>query len=271
VGSEQRRGPYLAIAGWTVALEVEDEALRASLSRAFKRFQTDLPPMARVEVTPPAMPRAAPAVRALPEARRGPEGELCLEGEDYAARISEDGRRAWVTGAGSFPVETTLKLLLALELARRGGLLVHGVGVEHLGHAALWVGPSGAGKSTLASLWRAEEGTVLADELVAVWPGEGGWWAAGTPWNVGLPREAVLRVVGVLGWEARSRWEPASAGEVARVLLLNALLTEASAAGRSFLLGAASRLLASVRTARLVFAPDASVVEVLRKGLSATG
>jgi hypothetical protein len=254
-----------------VALDVEDEALRALLTRVFTRFQAEVPPVARVEVVAPAVPRAAPTVRTLPEARRGPEGQLHLEGEDYAVRISADGLRAWVTGVGSFPVETTLKLLLALELARRGGLLVHGVGVEHLGQAALWVGPSGAGKSTLASLWRASEGAVLADELVAVWPEDGSWRAAGTPWNTGLPREAALRVVGVLGWEARSRWEPASAGEVARVLLLNALLPEASTEGRSFLLGAASRLLASVRTARLVFAPDASVVEVLQQGLGATG
>ena len=266
VGSGRHRGPHLAIAGWTVALDVEDEELRALLTRVFSRFQTEVPPMARIEVTAPAAPRAAPAVRTLPEARRGPEGHLHLEGEDYSARISADGLQAWVTGAGTFPVETALKLLLALELARRGGLLVHGVSVEHQGQAALWVGPSGAGKSTLASLWRAAEGVVLADELVAVWPGEGGWRAAGTPWNTGLPREAALRVVGVLGWDTRSRWEPATAGEVARVLLLNALLPEASTAGRGFLLGAASRLLDSVRTARLVFAPDASVVEVLRQG-----
>jgi hypothetical protein len=57
------------------------------------------------------------------------------------------------------------------------------------------------------------------------------------------------------------------AGEVARVLLLNALLPESSATGRRHLLGAASRLLASVGTTRLVFARDASAADVVRAGL----
>jgi hypothetical protein len=183
--------------------------------------------------------------------------------------VSEDGRRARVTGSGSFPVETVLKVMLAGELARRGGLLVHGVAVEHLGRAALLVGHSGAGKSTLGALWTASGGTVLADELVAVWPHGEGWRAAGTPWNTGVPREASLRAVGTLAWDVGSRWEPVPAGEVARVLLLNALLPESSARGRGHLMAASGRLLSSVETARLVFARDASAAEVLRARLEA--
>jgi hypothetical protein len=71
----------------------------------------------------------------------------------------------------------------------------------------------------------------------------------------------------VLGWDASSRWEPLGAGEVARVLLLNALLPESSPAGRRQLLGAASRLLSSVETARLVFSRDGSAADVVRAGL----
>jgi hypothetical protein len=192
-----------------------------------------------------------------------------VEGEDYVADISPEGQSATVTGEGRFPVDTVLKVMLAGELARRGGLLVHGVALEHQGRAALFTGQSGAGKSTLGVLWARAGGTVLTDELVAVWPEAGGWRAAGTPWNVGGPREASLRVVGTLGWDSASRWEPLGAGEVARVLLLNALLPEASAAGRRHLLGAASRLLGGVETARLVFARDATAAEVVRTKLDA--
>jgi hypothetical protein len=265
--SEPHRGPCLSIAGWTVALDVEDESLRSLLSRAFMAFQTAAPPMARVDVLHPTEVRPPPAVRRLPLVHKEPEGSWRLEGEDYVAHVSQEGRRASVTGMGMFPVETTLKVMLAAELARRGGLLVHGVGVEHLGQSSLWVGPSGAGKSTLASLWSSAGGALLSDELVAVWPAAEGWRAAGTPWNIGRPREASLRAVGTLAWDASSRWEAQPAGEVARILLLNALLPEDSAAGRGFLLAAASRLLASVRTARLVFARDASAAEVLRREL----
>jgi hypothetical protein len=252
-----------------VALDVADAALRGSLERTFAPFRTEAAPVARVDVVPPATPQPAPAVRQLPEPRPGPGGEVLLEDVDYSARVSSEARRATVTGSGSFPVETVLKVMLAAELARRGGLLVHGVAVEHLGRAALWVAPSGAGKSTLGALWTASGGAVLADELVAVWPEGDGWRAAGTPWNTGRPREAVLRAVGTLGWGEGSRWEARTAGEVARVLLLNALLPEASVEGRGRLMASASRLLASVDTARLVFARDGSAAEVLRAALEA--
>lgn len=262
------RGPCLSIAGWRVALDVEDESLRSLLQRTFAAFQTGAPPAARVDVRCPPEHRPPPAVRSLPQVHRGPEGGWHLEGEDYVARVAREGSQASVIGAGMFPVETTLKVMLAAELARRGGLLVHGVGLEHLGRAALWVGPSGAGKSTLASLWRAEGGALLSDELVAAWPAEEGWRAAGTPWNTGGPREASLQAVGTLAWGARSRWEVWPAGEVARVLLLNALLPEDTPMGRSFLLAAASRMLGAVRTARLVFSRDSTAAEVLRGGLA---
>ena len=257
----------LSVAGWTVSLEVEDVALEEMLLRAFSAFRSSEPPQAHVRVVRPAVSRPPSTVRSLPEPRPVPGGGLRVEGEDYVAELAPEGRSATVTGEGGFPVETVLKVMLAGALARRGGLLVHGVAVEHLGRAALWTGHSGAGKSTLAGLWARAGGSVLTDELVAVWPEPGGWRAAGTPWNVGGPREASLRAVGLLGWDVSSRWEPLGAGEVARVLLLNALLPESSAAGRRHLLGASSRLLAGVETARLVFARDASASDVVRAAL----
>ena len=269
VGPDAPRGTCFDIAGWTVSLEVADAALQATFERAFAAFRSEAPPVARVEVVPSEVIRPAPAVRELAEARPAPEGGVLLEDVDYSARVSADGRRATVMGSGSFPVETVLKVMLAGELARRGGLLVHGVALEHLGRAALFVGHSGAGKSTLGSLWASSGGVVLADELVAVWPDGEGWRAAGTPWNTGVPREAALRAVGTLAWDVGSRWEARPAGEVARVLLLNALLPVSSVEGRSQLMAAASRLLSSVDTARLVFARDASAAGVLRAELEA--
>jgi hypothetical protein len=260
-------GVTLSVAGWTVSVSAEEPVLEGGLAQAYSAFRVSAPARARVRVLRPRQSRPLPAVRSLPEPRPVPGGGLRLEGEDYEADIASEGRSATVTGEGRFPVDTVLKVMLAGELARRGGLLVHGVAVEHLGRAALWTGQSGAGKSTLGALWTRAGGTVLADELVAVWPEAGGWRAAGTPWNVGLPREASLRAVGTLGWDASSRWESQGAGELARVLLLNALLPESSATGRRHLLSAASRLLAGVETARLVFARDASASDVLRAGL----
>lgn len=257
----------LGLASWRVALECEDRALEQGLARAFAAFVDGGPAHSHVRVVNPVEARLPPALRSLPEPRPVEGGGLRVEAEDFSAEIGAGGQQATVAGRGRFAVETTLKIMLAGWLARRGGLLVHGVGVEHGGRAALWVGPSGAGKSTLGSLWARQGGTVLADELVAVWPEAEGWRVAGTPWNVGAPVEAALRAVGTLAWEAAASWQPASASAVARVLLLNALLPESSPAGRSYLLEAASRLLGAVRGARLAFAREPSVGQVLRAEL----
>ncbi|MCP3142187.1 hypothetical protein [Pyxidicoccus xibeiensis] len=297
-GTPVATGLCVRIAGWTVAVETTDAGLRDSLRRMFSRFMVSVAPgseaVARLEVIAPQVPRPAPDVRELPRVQRAPEGGLRLEGEDYSATLSAEGLRATVVGQGRFPVETVLKVMLATELARRGGLLVHGVALAHQGHAALFVGHSGAGKSTLGGLWAGAGETLLSDELVAVWPegtsGPGAsaasrnpatassavsttrgftWRAAGTPWNVGLPVEASLVAVGTLAWDTGSRWESQSAGEVGRMLLLNALLPEASATGRGGLLAAAGRMLSEVPPVRLVFARDASAAQVVRDALEA--
>ncbi|AKQ66290.1 putative ATP-binding membrane transport protein [Myxococcus hansupus] len=243
-----------------------------ALGRLFSRFVVSRDvageEVARLRAVPPAELRPEPSTRTLPRTSRLEGGGVGLAGEDYEATLSADGRQAHVVGRGRFPIETVLKVMLARALARRGGLLVHGVAVAHQGRAALFTGHSGAGKSTLGALWGQAGGQVLADELVAVWPEAGGGWrAAGTPWNVGQPVEARLTAVGTLAWDAASRWEVQPAGEVGRMLLLNALLPEATPAGRGGLLAAAGRLLSEVAPVRLVFARDASVATAIQGAL----
>ncbi|MGE6759701.1 hypothetical protein ACQKGO_16925 [Corallococcus interemptor] len=263
----------ITLAGWTVALDVEDAALAGPLQRVFGAFRAPdavASGEARLVMRNPPSPVSPPTVQELPRLEPGDAGTLRVEGAGYSAVLSPDRRRADVVGSGRYPVENVIKIMLASALAKRGGLLVHGVGLAHEGRAALFVGHSGAGKSTLGGLWRDAGGTVLADELVAVWPGEDGTWrAAGTPWNVPVRTpEASLAAVGTLGWDAASRWEAQGAGEVARVLLLNALLPEPTPSGRGALVGAAGRVLSSVETARLVFARDASAAAVVRARLA---
>ncbi|MBN8225925.1 hypothetical protein JYK02_00195 [Corallococcus macrosporus] len=261
----------ITLAGWTVSLEVEDAALAGPLQRVFGAFLAPeaVAADARLVMRTPSNPGAPPTVQELPRLEPGDAGSLRVEGAGYSAVLSADRRHADVIGSGRYPVENVIKVMLASALAKRGGLLLHGVGLVHEGRAALFVGHSGAGKSTLGGLWRDAGGTMLADELVAVWPVEGGGWrAAGTPWNVpARTSEATLVAVGTLGWDAASRWEAQGAGDVARVLLLNAMLPEPTAAGRGALVGAAGRVLSSVETVRLVFARDASAAAAVRARL----
>ncbi|WP_148282313.1 hypothetical protein [Corallococcus coralloides] len=265
----------ITLAGWTVALDVEDAVSAGLVRRVFGAFSAPdaVAPDARLVMRNPPSPLVPPEMQELPRLTPGDSGTLSVEGAGYSAVLSSDRCHADVIGSGRYPVENVIKVMLASALAKRGGLLIHGVGLVHEGRAALFVGHSGAGKSTLGGLWREAGGTVLADELVAVWPVEGGGWrAAGTPWNVPVwTAEAALVAVGTLGWDAASRWEAQGAGEVARVLLLNALLPEPTPSGRGVLVGAAGRVLSSVETVRLVFARDASAAQVVRERLDAAG
>ncbi len=97
------------------------------------------------------------------------------------------------------------------------------------------------------------------------------WFVAGTPWNVGVSETAVLNAVGTLAWDMDSRMETQAAGEVGRMLLVNALLPEATASGRGGLLAASGRLLSDVAPVRLVFARNASASAVVRGALEAMG
>ncbi|MFY1830332.1 hypothetical protein ACN47A_30740 [Myxococcus fulvus] len=273
--SQETSGPWLTLAGWTVGLHVPEARVQELLRRSLAGFIVDEPPsgarVSRLEVCSPEVPRAEPVTRELPRPWRAEDGALVLEGEDYSARIDGSGARGTVVGAGRFPVEVVLRVMLAAELARRGGLLVHGVALMHDGVAALFTGHSGAGKSTLGGLWMGAGESLLSDELVAIWPEEPGLWrASGTPWNVGFPREARLGAVGTLAWDSSSRWERQGGGETGRMLVHNVLLPEASPAGRAAMLASAGRLLSEVESARLVFSRDDSAVTVVRAALGAS-
>ncbi|MCP3061744.1 hypothetical protein LXT21_23445 [Myxococcus sp. K38C18041901] len=273
--SQETSGPWLTLAGWTVGLHVPEARVQELLRRSLAGFIVDEPPVgaraSRLEVRPPEVPSAEPVTREIPRPWRAEDGVLVLEGEDYSARIDASGARGTVVGAGRFPVEVVLRVMLAAELARRGGLLVHGVGLVHDGVAALFTGHSGAGKSTLGGLWMGAGESLLSDELVAIWPESPGTWrAAGTPWNVGFPGEARLGAVGTLAWDSSSRWERQGGGETGRMLVHNVLLPEASPAGRAAMLASAGRLLSEVESARLVFSRDDSAVTVVRAALGAS-
>jgi hypothetical protein len=77
--------------------------------------------------------------------------------------------------------ENALRVLLALALARRGGLLLHAAGVVRGSGATVLFGRSGSGKSTAARLARGRP--VLGDDLVALTRGDDGWRVHSAPFG----------------------------------------------------------------------------------------
>ena len=255
------------IGGLTVQLSGPAHALE-SIGQAWAKFAVDGPAEVEVAVeVDPARPRAV-APLAMPEVRAGDDGAVLVEGPSFRAEIDPHRVVARVRGADErFGVESALKVLLAARLAWAGGLLVHGVALACEGRAGLFTGPSGAGKSTLAELGRRAGLTVLADELVAVWPG---WRVEGTPWNAGLPERAALAGVGTLSWSpAAARLDRPPAANVLRVLANNVLLPDPGAAGKAAAFHAQAALMNGVQSWTLDFAQEADVGVVLREALKA--
>lgn len=257
------------IAQVAFALHVESPSLHQALAQAWKDFVTDAPADIDLHLRSTALEPYV-GVRVMPEVRVEKDGSYRIDTHsDWRAKISSDGTRAEVeSGDERFPVETVVKLLLARRLLEQGGLLFHGVGLKSVNEGALFVAHSGEGKSTLGT-WSTRAGLErLADELVAVIPGADCPTLHGTPWNVGLPLQAQLRILGTLAWSEEPRLESAKASQLAPKLLSNTLLFDASPVGRARVFLAAGELLDAVTCVTLYFAPDVSVGKTLREALA---
>ena len=86
-------------------------------------------------------------------------------------------------------VENYFRWIVAHELVRRGGFLLHSSGAVKDGEAHLFFGNSGDGKSTIASFCEARGGRILSDDLVLVVPKEGRYEALGAPFCGVMPQE----------------------------------------------------------------------------------
>lgn len=278
-----------SIAGFSFSL-AGDEAPVRDLAGAWSSFRQGLegdgPRLALELVTVPSAARTeagsgsiAPA-GGMPVTRRsGPAalGTLDISGADFTAHVDWDRRTARVEGRSLRPaIEWVVRIALAELLLSRGGLLLHGVGVTgpvvpgedarggELAPGAVFVGASGAGKSTLAGLCASEGLHVLGDELVAALPGAQGFELHATPWHLGRAGCARLGAVGLLAWGAQHRLEPVAGGELARVLLPNAVVPVPSPEARASMFRSASLLVEQVPAVRLTFARAPGVRGALR-------
>ncbi|MGA9523759.1 MAG: hypothetical protein WBV82_20020 [Myxococcaceae bacterium] len=175
-----------------------------------------------------------------------------------------------VNGPDPFGITLVVRLLVSLDLLDADGLLCHGVGISHEGRGALFVGQSGAGKSTLGELCHRADLFRHSDELVGARLMETGAMIEGTPWNIGQPGTAQLKMIGILAHGRDHRVDDVPASEVLRVLLRNALVPDSDPSTRHRMFSIASQLLSRVRTVRLTFAKDQNVADVLRRELSRT-
>jgi hypothetical protein len=196
-------------------------------------------------------------------------GRWSLERGDFHAEWIPEQRSGWIRqSATPYSVDSVLRIVHTLVLARQGGFLLHAASAILNGKAFLFAGVSGAGKTTIASL-APPDVTLLTDEISYIRREASGYIAFGTPFTGELdkPGENISAPVAALYLLAKgkqNRIDAISAGEAARSLLANILFFAEDEALVQSVFHTAFEFVHRVPVARLTFVPDARVWELIR-------
>ena len=93
-------------------------------------------------------------------------GQWLIERGDLRAEWDPavGARFVFVQSANPYSIDSALRIIHSLILARQGGLLVHAASAVRNGKAFLFAGVSGAGKTTISRL-APPDATLLTDEI----------------------------------------------------------------------------------------------------------
>jgi hypothetical protein len=113
-----------------------------------------------VELVPPGVVSDAEDARVRLE-----HGRWVMERGDFRAEWDPERRQGWVRQSPNpYSIDSVLRILHSLILAREGGFLVHAASAIRNGRAFLFAGVSGAGKTTISRL-APQDVVLLTDEI----------------------------------------------------------------------------------------------------------
>ncbi|HEY2345784.1 MAG TPA: hypothetical protein VGH80_07865 [Xanthomonadaceae bacterium] len=192
----------------------------------------------------------------------------CLQRGDFRAEWDPSARRGWIRqDPNPYSVDSVLRIVHSLLLAREGGMLMHASSVVRDGRAYVFAGVSGVGKTTISRL--APAGVhVLTDEMSYIRREREGYFAYGTPFSgeLGRPGEnlrAPLAAIHLLAQGPENRIDELAPAEAVRGLLANILFFAQDRELVQAVFAAAIELAGRVPVRRLTFAPDARVWDLI--------
>jgi hypothetical protein len=216
-----------------------------------------------VELAPPGAGSADDDVRVYRS-----DGRWQLERGDFRAEWDPAARRGRIRqSANPYSIDTVLRIVHTLVLAREGGFLLHAASAVRKGKAFVFAGVSGAGKTTLSRL-APPDADVLTDEISYVRKEAGGYYAYGTPFAGELARagenlRAPLECIYLLNQGAENRVSSMGKAEAARGILANVLFFAEDAALVQAVFLSALDLVERVPVRRLTFLPETAVWELI--------
>ena len=198
--------------------------------------------------------------------KRGPN--WLIRRGDFRAEWNPDTRRGWIRQtANPYSLDSVLRIVHTLVLAREGGMLMHASSAIKDGKAYLFSGVSGVGKTTISRL--APEGVhLLTDEMSFIRRHDGQYRAHGTPFAGDLARpgenlQAPLAGIFLLVQGPENRIDTLSRADAVRGLMANILFFAHDPELTNAVFTAAIELAASVPVRRLTFLPDARVWDLI--------
>jgi hypothetical protein len=263
----ERCDTAIAIGNMTVGVRASDASFVRMLRDRYAGFIAS-PGTAdfefEIDLTQPADTAADDDVRVFLE-----EGRWHLARGDFRAEWDPAARRGRIRqSANPYSLDTVLRIVHTLVLAREGGFLAHAASVVRNGRAFLFAGASGAGKTTLSRL-APPDAAILSDEVSYVRREIGGYHAYGTPFAGELARsgenvKAPLAAVYLLEHGQENRIDAVGAADAARGLLANILFFAEDAPLVRAVFRSALDFVGRVPVRRLTFMPDARVWELIR-------
>jgi hypothetical protein len=216
-----------------------------------------------VDIAPPGKVGTDDDLRVL---RRS--GRWCFERGDFRAEWDPASNRGSIRqSANPYSIDSVLRIVHTLALAKEGSFLVHAASAVRNGRAFLFAGVSGAGKTTISRL-APEDAVLLTDEVSYVRRQETGYFAFGTPFAGELAKSgenisAPIAALYLLAKGPKNKIEPVGAAEASRALLESILFFAQDPELVKSIFQAACEFVCRVPIYRLTFVPDAEVWELI--------
>jgi hypothetical protein len=258
----------IEIGGTPVLMRTAHAGFRELLASRYAGFLSDSPISPcefEVEIVEPVSAHAAGEDLQV----QLQDGQWRLKRGDFRAQFDPRSNRGWIRqSANPYSVDSVLRVVHSLLLAREGGFLLHSASAIRNGRAFLFSGVSGAGKTTISRLVP-RDAKLLTDEVSYLRRDGECYRAFGTPFagelaRVGENCSAPVEALYFLEKGPENRIEPVGAVEATGALLRNILFFAQDPGLVRLVFQAACDFVDRIPAYRLFFVPDERVWELIR-------